>query len=145
MKDENFQLLLHSEKKSYDSDHPLNIWGTLRYLGEEEITITHGNPVLIYSIKDSNGNYEEQGINTVLLKETFSTNNEYTSKIPLNIYESFNYQKSNMSSPEQFLQQTKRAWKLNPGEYTIGVRALLTQTSNNQKKELYTEVVIHIK
>ncbi|WP_139170800.1 stalk domain-containing protein [Paenibacillus naphthalenovorans] len=145
IKDENFHLLLNSEKKIYDSKEPINMWGTLRYIGEDEITITHGDPLLIYSIKDSNGNYEEMGIRTVLLEETFSPNNEYTSKPPLYLSESFNFQKSKMSSPEQFLQQTRKAWKLNPGEYTIGVRALFTQTSTNQNKELYTEIVIQVK
>ncbi|WP_167670370.1 stalk domain-containing protein [Paenibacillus tianmuensis] len=42
---DHFMLNLHSEKETYKSNEIMNLWGSLVYLGEEEITVGHGDPI----------------------------------------------------------------------------------------------------
>jgi hypothetical protein len=45
-----FVLSIHSSKKIYNPDEPLDIWGTLLYMGEEDIVVGQGNPALVFYI-----------------------------------------------------------------------------------------------
>lgn len=141
-----FVLSLHvDELSSKRKQGMLEIWGSLRYVGSQDVNIKHGEPLLIFSISDDHGNLMEDFAHTVLLTSSFSTNQEIISTFPFYLQTSFNHLKHEQESLDEHLSNPEKPWVLLSGTYTIGVRAQYQYANSDDKTdELYTELQVSI-
>ncbi|XOK61985.1 stalk domain-containing protein [Paenibacillus elgii] len=140
---DNFMLNLHSEKETYKSNEIIHLWSSLVYLGEEEITVGHGNPIILFSVRDEEGISSDEYIETVLIRDQLKKNNEYKATLPLNVIESYNYNKKGRPEIKKFLEK-ERPWLLSPGKYTIGVTADFSIDGDKKKKIIKSELTIQV-
>ncbi|TMV43690.1 hypothetical protein FE783_34790 [Paenibacillus mesophilus] len=139
-----FVLSIHSSKKTYHFNEPLDIWGTLTYLGEEDIVVGQGNPVLLFYIIDSHDNKTGDFAEASLRKRTMSKGAEYTSVFSWDTATSLNYLKSGMDL-EAFLESFEKPWQLEKGMYTVGVSAQLLVGDSMEPMKLRTEFSVEVK
>lgn len=133
----NFKVSVYSEKSIYESNELINVWGDMTYLGDEKISIRHGEPLLNFFIRDDQGNYYEAPHYVSSDNGFIDRNNQYFSPNNLWVITYFNrkfYQNDNIN--------------LKPGRYTIGLRPYFstseletTEVSDN----LCTSVQITVK
>ncbi|PUA34864.1 hypothetical protein C8Z91_33890 [Paenibacillus elgii] len=140
---DNFVLNLHSEKETYKSNEIINLWSSLVYLGEEEITVGHGNPIILFTVRDEKGVSSDEIIETVLIRDQLKKNNEYKATLPLYIIESYNYNKKGRPNTKEFFEK-EQPWLLSPGKYTIGVTADFKIDGDKKNKIMKSEITIQV-
>ncbi|WP_339369778.1 stalk domain-containing protein [Paenibacillus elgii] len=140
---DNFMLNLHSEKEAYKSNEIIHLWSSLVYLGEEEITVGHGNPIILFSVRDEEGISSDEYIETVLIRDQLKKNNEYKATLPLNVIESYNYNKKGRPDIKKFLEK-ERSWQLSPGKYTVRVTADFSIDGDKKDKIMKSEITIQV-
>ena len=65
-----FEMNLYSDKKEYNVNDKINIWGTIKYVGEQSsITIYSGEPFMVFSITNGK-NFNSMGTALTILKTT---------------------------------------------------------------------------
>ncbi|MDF2660341.1 MAG: copper amine oxidase [Paenibacillus sp.] len=116
-----FTLFLHSGKQTYASDETLDIWGTFMYSGEQEVTIGHGAPILMFYITDAEGNMSGDSTQDFLKEEPMGTNTVFTSSLSWNVLMNMNFMKSGVSDFHTFHAANPEPWLLDQGEYTVGI------------------------
>lgn len=138
---DNFLLNLHSEKETYKSNEIVNLWSSLVYLGDEEVTVGHGNPIILFSVRDEEGLSSDEFVESVLIRDQVKKSNEYKVTLPVNIVESYNYNKKGRSGIKEFLQK-ERPWLLPPGKYTITATAEFG--THRDEKVIKSEITIRV-
>lgn len=144
IKQDDFFLSIHSSKKIYNSDEPLDVWGTLKYIGEENIVVGEGSLAILFYIIDSKGNKTSDVSDASLSKRSMSTGTEYTSKFSWDLATSLNFIKSGMDL-ETFLETSEKPWLLEKGVYTVGAYAQFLLGDNNELVQMRTEFTVEVK
>lgn len=138
--DNNFILTINADKKKYKSTEVPRIWSALTYTGDNEIEISHGQPLLRYYIKDEKGNYYEGvrfdiGIKNILRKDSnFLT---HFTKDPI-----INYNFLVKHGEWNADVETDDLHYLDPGKYTIGVLADFNLNTESQLYRSELEIII---
>jgi hypothetical protein len=138
-----FTLLLHSSKKTYAHDEPLDIWGTFMYSGEQEVTIGHGAPILRFYITDADGHASGDFTEDFLKKEPIGNNTVFTSSLSWNPLINLNYMKSGISDLNNFHAAYPEPWLLDQGVYTVGI--VFDNLINDERFTMETEIVVEVK
>jgi len=69
--DENFRIILYSEKDIYSEIEEIDIWGTIEYIGvEDSIKIYSGSPYMGYTVESEGVEYIQNIILTMLIVTT---------------------------------------------------------------------------
>jgi len=78
-----FTITLHTDKQEYKFLEPKDIRISMKYIGDEdEVTIYHGDPLVVFSIEGDNGFLSGGHIHDVLINTIFEKNKEYTFAYP---------------------------------------------------------------
>ncbi|UKS25250.1 copper amine oxidase N-terminal domain-containing protein [Paenibacillus sp. HWE-109] len=139
-KDNFFEMASYSKNLEYSSDEPIYLWSTLNYMGSNSLTITHGEPLITYSLSDSEGFEISSGTNQILIKEVWNEGDQLRTTFPLALVEEYNTQKSKQNNLEI---ENKHPWLLTPGSYKIS--AHLKYKTNNQTNILKNEIKLLVK
>ena len=140
--DGDWKLSIHTAKKTYRANEPLEIWSNLVYTGEEELEIGHGNPLLKFYIIDAEGNKAGESNEDVLRYSKFSKNDLMTSVLDWAFIKSLNFYKSGMD-PKRYKENYEKPWLLDQGKYTVGV--LLEYTERDKTRHsLSAEIPIEV-
>ncbi len=139
-----FRLQLHSEKKIYDQDDLIRVWSSISYMGEDPIHITHGYPLLIYTMTDASG-LKVGGYSTAQkMSKHVEKGNEVVSSLPFHSIREYNYLRSGRHDYQTFLETTTtNPAKLPKGTYTISI-AVDFGVSGEKRVKGSTEVTIEV-
>lgn len=139
--DSNFEISLFSDKYEYKTNEKIKIWATLKYVGNnDQITIWHGEPYMLFSITDGK-NFNSEAVVLTILKSTVLDKNK--------LYH-FDYQKSggydadgpNADFWEKFYNE--KDLLLPEGEYIIILDRGFSLSSNMQDND-YPKCELKIK
>lgn len=136
--DGDFSLSIHSAKKTYTADEALEIWGTLRYNGDQQAELRHGDPLIVFEIQDASGNVYGGKQYLVESRSLFQKGNEAVSFLPWDIVKGIA-----MNQTEPSADRTSKNWALKKGIYTIS--AILKGSWQDQKqKRLLAQLTIEV-
>lgn len=142
--DGDFTLALHSGKKVFTEQEPISVWSALTYTGELETTIAYGEPIITFTLEDSEGNMYGEKQYLVENRTVLSKGNEYIVSFPWDIIKSMNYAKSGLDNWTQFEEQSE-TWLLPKGTYTIGALCDFTLPPDPVNKKLRSQITIEVK
>ncbi|WP_127484311.1 copper amine oxidase N-terminal domain-containing protein [Paenibacillus ehimensis] len=133
-----YVLSIHSAKETYSEGDAINVWGSLSFRGNE-VKISHGAPLLTFSLKDESGYILEQYSELSSTTDQLKTNNEYMVSLPNNFVREYYFQKNNLKNEDDY---NKTSLTLGKGKYTIGLRANFSDgTEQNITTEI--DIVVH--
>lgn len=138
-----FEMNLFSNKEAYKSTETIQIWATLKYIGNDDIiTIWHGDPYMVFSITDGKDFNSGGFVYTILTSTVLEKDETYR----------FDYKKSGGWSAddpsadfwENFYEEKDLI--LPVGEYTIAVRGdfSLSEEVVDSRSELLCELNITV-
>jgi hypothetical protein len=136
--DGDFSLSIHSAKKMYTTDEALEIWGTFRYNGDQQMELSHGDPMIVFEIQDESGNVYGGKQYLVEIRSLFQKGNEVVSFLPWDIVKGIA-----LNQKEPSADQPSKSWALKKGTYTIS--AILEGDWQDQKQErLLAQLTIEV-
>ena len=142
-KEGDFFLYIHVDKRQYNYGELPDIRGSFLYSGKDDLVIGHGAPMLLFYIKDSQGNFGTDISNDYLKEEIMHSHTMYTSIFSWDRIVDLNFMKSGYTDPKEFLAATPNPWLLEKGEYTVGVK--FEHLINGKNVKLTSEAKIEIK
>jgi hypothetical protein len=86
-----FVLSIHSQKESYTSKEPIMVWGTLNYQKDASIVVQHADPLIKFTIKDTNGLSVSSSTADVRIDEPIGEYFQAIRFLPFADVEQFNY------------------------------------------------------
>ncbi|RTE06465.1 stalk domain-containing protein [Paenibacillus whitsoniae] len=135
------QLTLRSAWQTYRSSEQMVIQSEVLYTGDRPLKIKHGNPLVVYTIRDEDGKSLSTGVQQALITDELSPNTTFTSRLPLALLSEFNSYRSADAWKLEMLQKD-RPWLLPAGRYVIEATAAFTV--NDERKMLKCELAIEV-
>jgi hypothetical protein len=144
---EDFSLKIASDKTSYKVGETIRVWTRLVRIGEQPITIYHGEPLVGFTIKDSDGDESDLIWAYSLNTSTFESGDEYIQSLLPQYILSYRSKESEAADFDQYLQHTEYPISLLQGEYTItAIASYSTNPSDiiDSKKRIEASITIHV-
>jgi len=71
-----FTITITADSSKYSDDTAIECYATLKYIGDESITVYHYNPLVTFNIRDNNGYNHSGGMIVEYLNKTFQPGDE---------------------------------------------------------------------
>ena len=137
-----FELKLYSEQTEYKTTDIIKLWATLRYTGkEEQITIWHGEPYLVFQITDGK-KFDVNGVMLTILK---STTLDRDTLYRTNYVKSGGYDANADDASFWKMFYDEKELYLPKGEYTVRVYSAFSMTSDVIDSEVTLQDTLKIK
>lgn len=140
---EQFELMLYSDKETYKTTEKIKIWSTLKYMGNNnQIKIWHSNPYISFAISDgkefNTGNISDDILTSTILEKDklykfdYAKSGGYSEDDPKAGFWKEFYAEKDLYLPE--------------GEYTVTVGGAfsLTEDIANSKSNLFKKLKIKV-
>ncbi|MNO46382.1 hypothetical protein D3C76_366670 [compost metagenome] len=132
-----FELKLLSNKDKYKYGEPIMIWSTLTSITDQQISIQHGSPLIIYYLEDSDGFKFSEVQASIARNSDFERGDEETRVIPQQLFVEYHLQKNKVTDVdnylEKYLSSTAYPAALPKGKYTINASVEYTKAQESNK------------